>query len=82
MFTNVPTDVTGTVTYLERMKNSRNGNPRWLITINTGAETRSFLTKPNAMCAYKVYTGLVGKSIEARVLQYYGRPQIYAFNVN
>jgi hypothetical protein len=72
--------ITGTVTYLERMPNSRNGNPRFVITLENGTGTHSFFTKPNAMCAYKVSSGLVGRSIDARLLMYRGKVQIGSYH--
>lgn len=72
--------VTGTVTNLERMSNSRNGNPRFVITLENDTGTHSFFTKPNAMCAYKVHSGLVGQPIDARLLMYRGKVQIGYFH--
>ena len=68
--------VTGTVTNLERMPNSLNGNPRFVITLENDTGTHSFFTKPNAMCAYKVHSGLVGQPIDARLIMYRGKVQI------
>jgi len=72
--------ITGTVTNLERMPNSRNGNPRFVITLENGTGTHSFFTKPNAMCAYKVSGGLVGRSIDARLVMHYGKVQVAGYD--
>ena len=72
--------ITGTVTNLGRMSNSRNGNPRFVITLENDTGTHSFFTKPNAMCAYKVTGGLVGRSIDARLVMYRGKVQIGSYH--
>jgi hypothetical protein len=55
------TVISGYVTEVERRGNTRNGNPRWIITTDPHGP---IALKGDSQCAYMVTYGLVGKLIQ------------------
>jgi hypothetical protein len=65
---------TGTLELVERMKNSLNGNPQFMLALIEHSEQRlgwKFRTKANAMHAYKV-EGFLGKKVTVTIGTYRG----------
>ena len=65
------TATTGIITRMERVRNSKNGNPRFSITLKTGSTVRTYLTPPNSMASYALSTSLVGKIVRCVVGTHY-----------
>lgn len=63
--------VTGTLKIIERLKSSYFENPRYLVMIG---DVKAY-TKPDSSIAYWL-PKFEGKTVKARVKQYYGKPTI------
>ena len=56
-----------TITGLERLKNSRDGNPQFLVTIDGGATYR---TKANTSDAYKLCSYYIGRRVTLEMTRF------------
>ena len=65
------TAITGTITRLERLRNSKHGNPRFSVTLKIGDNVRTYLTPPNAMSSYALSSSLVGSKVSCVVGTHY-----------
>lgn len=65
------TATTGIITRMERVRNSKHGNPRFSITLKTGDNVRTYLTPPNSMASYALSTSLVGSAVRCVVGTHY-----------
>lgn len=64
--------IRGALTGVERMRSSRNGNPRYRCRI--GDDT--YQTPPDSQIAYTL-PSLEGSTVEAHVGPYYGKPTLW-----
>ena len=69
----------GQLTMLERLNNSRNGNPRYRMAIlDKAGNGFSFVTKTDCSIAYMI-DGYVGQKIEAFIGNHYGKATLDNF---
>jgi len=65
-------EITGRVTRMTRLKNTKNGNPRWRITFDMDGEIHSYITEPDQADVAAITDNFVGDTARA-VLNRYSR---------
>lgn len=69
----------GKLQMIKRLKNSRNGNPRFkLAIVDHNGNGFSFVTKPDSMIAYLI-ENYIGQQIEAVLGSYYNKTTLINF---
>lgn len=59
----------GTIKHLTRMKNTRMGNPCWLIVFETETETLLVETAPNVAFSTEIHEGWLGEACELHCMK-------------
>jgi len=69
-----------TIIGIERMKNSRNGNPKYMLTFQHDGGVISAATKTDSMMAYRIgnASGLIGHPVYVKIGTHYGTNTIDA----